>query len=65
MNTRGADTIMAHAGKTHPKYRARYSYQTFLNQRYLKDPTLDRIIERYDKWIEHFSIDYQSYGKEI
>ena len=49
MNTRGADTIMAHAGKTHPKYRARYSYQTFLNQRYLKDPTLDRIIERYDK----------------
>ncbi|RMX59580.1 hypothetical protein pdam_00003643, partial [Pocillopora damicornis] len=49
MNTRGADTIMAHAGKTHPKYRARYSYQTFLNQRYLKDPTLDRIIERVIK----------------
>ena len=46
MNTRGADTMMFHAGKTHPKYRPRYSYQTFVNQRYLKDPMLDRIIER-------------------
>ena len=46
MNTRGADTMMMHAGKTHPKYRPRYSYQTFVNQRYLKDPILDRIIER-------------------
>ena len=46
MNTRGADTMMMHAGKTHPKYRARYSYQTFVNQRYLKDPILDRILER-------------------
>ena len=46
MNTRGADTMMMHAGKTHPKYRPRYSYQTFVNQRYLKDPMLNRIIER-------------------
>ena len=46
MNTRGADTMMMHAGKTHPKYRPRYSYQTFVNQRYLKDPILDKIIER-------------------
>ena len=46
MNTRGADTMMMHVGKTHPKYRPRYSYQTYVNQRYLKDPMLDRIIER-------------------
>ena len=46
MNTRGADTMMMHARKTHPKYRARYSYQSFVNQRYLKDPILDRIVER-------------------
>ncbi|XP_020602871.1 transmembrane prolyl 4-hydroxylase-like [Orbicella faveolata] len=49
MNTRGADTMMMHAGKTHPKYRPRYSYQTFVNQRYLKDPILDKIIERVIK----------------
>ncbi|XP_078365043.1 transmembrane prolyl 4-hydroxylase-like [Oculina patagonica] len=49
MNTRGADTMMFHASKTHPKYRPRYSYQTFVNQRYLKDPILDRILERVIK----------------
>lgn len=46
MNTRGADTMMYHASKTHPKYRPRYSDQTWVNQRYLKDPVLDRILER-------------------
>ena len=46
MNTRSADTMMYHASKTHPKYRPRYSDQTWVNQRYLKDPVLDRVLER-------------------
>ena len=49
MDTRGADTMMYHASKTHPKYRPRYSDQTWVNQRQLKDPILDRILERYAK----------------
>ena len=46
MNTRGADTMMYVASQTHPKYRSRYSDQTWINQRYLRDPVLDRIMER-------------------
>lgn len=49
MDTRGADTMMYHASRTHPKYRPRYSDQTWVNQRQLRDPILDRILERYAK----------------
>ncbi|XP_074618508.1 transmembrane prolyl 4-hydroxylase-like [Acropora palmata] len=49
MNTRGADTVMYHASKTHPKYRPRYSDQTWINQRALRDPVLDKLLERVIK----------------
>ena len=46
MNSLGLRDVLYATSLSHPLHRARLSEQTWVNQRALRDPVLDKIIER-------------------
>ena len=48
MNTLGLSDLLYKTTLSHPLHRARFSEQTWVNQRGLDDPVLNRITERYN-----------------
>lgn len=48
MNTLGLSDLLYKTVLSHPLHRARFSEQTWVNQRGLDDPVLNRITERYN-----------------
>ena len=47
MNTLGLMDLLSATALSHPLHRPRYSDQTWINQRALADPVLDKVTERY------------------
>ena len=46
MNSMGLTDLMSAMSMSHPLHRPRYSDQTWVNQRSLGDPVLNKVIER-------------------
>lgn len=64
MNTLGLSDLLYKTTLSHPLHRARFSEQTWVNQRGLDDPVLNKITERYNYIIRKKSSQNWSEGKD-
>ena len=64
MNTLGLSDLLYKTTLSHPLHRARFSEQTWVNQRGLDDPVLNGITERYNYIIRKKSSQNWSKGKD-